>query len=103
MSNLNLRKLPDGLAKLAKENFLEIESEIPQHINALRKWIQEQPNLKTPLDDQFLVTFLRGNKYDLLKTQNMIKNFFITRQTISKVFTNRDPCDSKNDQIIQTG
>lgn len=99
----NLRKLSNGLAKIAKDDLLEIESEIPQHINTLRKWIQEQTNLKTPLDDQFLVTFLRGNKYDQLKTQDMIKQFFTMRQTISKVYTNRDPCDSKNGQIMKVG
>lgn len=51
--SLNIRKLSDGLEKIAKEKYFEDESTISMKIAALRKWLEEQPNLKTPLGQIF--------------------------------------------------
>lgn len=123
--SLNIRKLSSGLEKIAKEKYLENESELPAKLDALRKWLKEQPNLKTPLgmihfysffikfcikkkiyifaEDQFLITFLRCNYHNVENAQDMIKHFFIARIQLPKLYANRDPLDKKNDELLRLG
>lgn len=45
----NIRPLSSGLAKKAIEELFEVESRIPDDLEALRSWILKQRHLKTPL------------------------------------------------------
>lgn len=49
------------------------------------------------------MTFLRGSKYSLQRAKEKIENFFSVRQIMSDVFTDRDPRDAKNAEIVQLG
>lgn len=57
----------------------------------------------TPIDDQFLIAFLRGNKYDLDKTKRKIDLFFTVREDIPELMKNRDPLNKETAEILKLG
>lgn len=64
-----IRPLSSGLARKAKDELFEVESRIPEDIEALRNWIKKQPHLKTPLG-----MFYLQNLYNLLTYYLIKKN-----------------------------
>lgn len=93
-----IRQLSTQLAKRAQEELFEKHSEIQGHIEELRQWIINQPHLKARiglyesevristlcttiffLDDQFLISFLRGTSYNQQLARQKIDLFFTMR------------------------
>lgn len=99
----NIRPLTDELSKIAKEELNEVPEEISSHLTTLRTWISSQPHLIAEFDDQFLVTFLRGCKYDLERTKKKINCNFSVITSISDILTDRDPTDPAMLEIIRLG
>lgn len=99
----NIRPLTAELSKIAKEELNEVTEEISDQIATLRTWITDQPHLKAEFNDQFLVTFLRGCKYDLERTKKKINCNFSVITTISELLTDRDPMDPEILEIIRLG
>lgn len=55
------------------------------------------------IDDQFLITFLRCNYHNVEHAQDMITHFFTARVQLPKLYTNRDPLDKYNDELLRLG
>lgn len=100
---VNLRPLSDELAKKATVELNEVPERIEADIEALKVWIKKTPHLKCRMDDQFLVTFLRGCKYSLEKTKQKIDLFYTTRTLMPEMFLGRDPLEQKALSIIKLG
>ncbi|XP_055306928.1 alpha-tocopherol transfer protein-like isoform X2 [Sitodiplosis mosellana] len=79
-----IRELSPQLARRAQEEIFEKKSEIDGHIKALRQWILKQSHLKARTDDQFLISFLRGTKYNQALARQKIDLFFTMRSEITK-------------------
>lgn len=119
----NVRPLSDALARRAAIELNEVPDQIPYYIHTLREWLKSQLHLRTPLsnliswwkylyatsfttlyvDDQFLIAFLRGNKYDLENTKRKIDLFFTVRDEIPEVMKNRDPLRKEIDELLRLG
>lgn len=99
----NIRPISDELSKLAKDELNEVPEEISDRITTLRTWISSQPQLRAEFDDQFLVTYLRGCKYDLERTKKKIICNFSAITSMSDLLTDRDPTDPSLLEIIRLG
>lgn len=99
----DIRTLPISLAKLAAEELNEVPERIFSDIEALRNWINQSPHLKSRMDDQFLVAFLRGCKYSLEKAKHKIDLFYTVRTHAPELIKNRDPMNDHVRGMIRLG
>ena len=55
------------------------------------------------LGDQFLVAFLRRNKYNIEQTKYKIELFFYLRDLLPNIMKDRDPTKGKVAEILKLG
>lgn len=99
----NIRPLSAELAKKAQEELNEVPERIIDDIAALKTWMSKQAHLNARMDDQSLVTFLRGAKYSLERAKEKMDLYFTVRTLMPELFKNRDPTDPVLLEIIRLG
>lgn len=99
---LKIRPISAELLITAKEELNEVTDRISKDVDALREWISRQPHLNQNIDDQLLVTFLRGCKYSLERTKLKIDTYFTMKTTMPEL-SDRDPTDPVLLEIIRLG
>lgn len=100
---INVRPLCKALAVKVSRDLNEVPARVPEDIETLREWLLTQKHLRTPLDDQFLITFLRGCKYSIQKAKEKIDLFFTVREEIPELYRNRDPLDKRIGAMLKLG
>lgn len=100
---VNIRPLPEVLSKKAHAELNEKSERIQEDLNALRQWIAKSPHLRSRIDDQFLIAFLRGCKYSLERTKEKLDMFYTVRTMSPELIRTRDPEDPKIRDIIRLG
>ncbi|CAO1441843.1 unnamed protein product [Diamesa serratosioi] len=88
-----VRPLSYELQKVASEELLENPIRIPEDIALFRQWILKQSHLKSRIDDQFLLSFLRGSKYSLQKAKEKLDSYWTLKSMIPEFFGLRDPVE----------
>ncbi|KAF5291247.1 hypothetical protein FQR65_LT11425 [Abscondita terminalis] len=88
---MTLRSLTSELQKVANDELHEDVNRMQSDIEDIQKWIEKQPYLNIKIDEQLLVTFLRGCKWSLQKTKDKIQYFYAIRSLLPEFFENRDP------------
>ena len=76
-----LEKAKKDLNENVKQREIDIEN--------IKEWILKQTYMNSMVDDDFIIRFLRASKYSYAKTQEQIKNFWINRTEITKIFQDR--------------
>ena len=99
----NIRPLSASLAKLASEELNENPATIASDLQTLKDWIKQSPHLRGRIEDQFLLTFLRGCKYSLERAKQKYDMFYSVRAYIPEVMSDRDPTGVKMADIIRLG
>jgi hypothetical protein len=102
-STLNVRPLSSELAKLAAAELNETPDRLQSDLWAFKEWIKQCPHLKARMDDQFLITFLRGCKFSLEKAKQKFDLYYTVRSELPEVMLNRDPLDERLQTIIRLG
>ncbi|CAO1434153.1 unnamed protein product [Diamesa hyperborea] len=87
------RTLSYELQKVACEELNENPKRIPEDIALLRQWILKQSHLKSRMEDQFLLSFLRGSKYSLQKAKDKLDSYWTLKTMIPEFFGSRDPVE----------
>lgn len=82
MSAPAIRPLSSSLQAIAREQLHEEPDKIQENLDILKEWIQKSAHLRTRMDDQFLVSFLRGCKYSLEMSKKKIDMFYTLRTHI---------------------
>ncbi|KAJ6641038.1 Alpha-tocopherol transfer protein-like [Pseudolycoriella hygida] len=103
MSGPAIRPLNSDLQTVAKQQLFEEPEKIQENLEAFREWIRKSAHLRSRMDDQFLVTFLRGCKYSLEMAKKKLDMFYTLRTHIPEMITARDPLDQKLHRIIKMG
>ncbi|KAH8303673.1 hypothetical protein KR018_010860, partial [Drosophila ironensis] len=99
-----IRPLSEGLQKVAIEELNEVPSRVESDVAALREWLQKQPHLCSCLDNQFLLSFLRGSKFSLEKAKQKIDRFYSLQPAIPEVFNEHRLADDPQVlEIIRMG
>lgn len=120
----NVRELTPVLAKQAEAELNEVPSRTEEDLKTLREWILKQAHLTArlgeeltvldhivvmthwdlcPLDNQFLIAFLRGCKFSLERAKEKIDMFYTIRGAIPEFFSNRDPKSKELSKVIEKG
>lgn len=100
---INIRPLTPALAALAEKDLNETPERLASDLSSLKEWIRQSPHLRVRTDDQFLVTFLRGCKYNLEKVKQKFDLYHTVRSFMPEVMMNRDPLDERLQSIIRLG
>lgn len=79
------------LEDMARRELGETPEMKQQAINQLRGLISGEPSLNCPMDDAFLVKFLRARKYNLERTFDTVKKYFMYRRDMPEVFGGLTP------------
>jgi len=99
-----IRPLPPALQKVAIEELNEVPSRVESDIATLKEWLQKQPHICACLEDQFLLSFLRGSKFSLEKAKQKIDRFYSLQAAIPEVFNeHRLAGDPQVLEIIRMG
>lgn len=99
----NIRPISKELARKAQLELNEVPERMQEYMDALKLWLLQQPYLRARLDDQFLVTYLRGSKYNLEHAKKKIQQHYKIRSTLPEIFLNRDPLHEISLEIIRSG
>ncbi|CRK86626.1 CLUMA_CG000462, isoform B [Clunio marinus] len=99
----NIRILSKSLQRKAIEELSEIPENISHEIDEVKRMLQRLPHLRSRLDDQFLITFLRGARHDINRTVRKIEMFYTCRTSLPELMLGRDPLDPKILEIIRLG
>uniref|UniRef100_A0A8B9HXI4 Tocopherol (alpha) transfer protein-like n=1 Tax=Astyanax mexicanus TaxID=7994 RepID=A0A8B9HXI4_ASTMX len=87
---------PELVAK-AREELQEKPEWRLRDVQALRDMIlKEQPNLRTRLDDAFLLRFLRARKFDYDRAMQLLLNYHGSRRAWPEVFQDLKPSTVKH-------
>lgn len=100
---VDIRPLSPELQIVARDELNEDPEKVEQVLEKFREWIRKTPHLKSRTDDQFLVTFLRGCKYNMKRAQQKLDMFYTLRSHIPELMLDRDPMDQKLRAIIKLG
>lgn len=92
-----IRQLSPELLKIAKKELNEVPEKTPVFIETVNEWLKANPHLKIRSDSQFILSFLRGCKFNLDKVKQKLELFYSVRQKSPELIKNRDP---NNEQII---
>lgn len=91
-------------SKYAEEYLNETEGKRNASLIELRQWLKEaQPNLHARTEAKYLLPFLRGCKFDMIKTKKKITNFYRMRRDEPQWFTNRDPTLELLQDLVKLG
>lgn len=89
--------------QFAETNLGETEKNREDSIKKIRKWVQDNPKLHAKTDENSILAFLRGCKFNLEKTQQKINNFYVMKSERSEWFQNRDPTLPNLRELIHLG
>ncbi|XP_058460978.1 alpha-tocopherol transfer protein-like [Malaya genurostris] len=100
---VNIRPLPEALSEKARLELNERPERIEEDLSALRQWLAKNPHIRSRVDDQFLVCFLRGCKYSLERTKEKLDMFYTVRTMSPELIRSRDPLNPRTLEIIRLG
>lgn len=93
-----------SLEEIAKEDLGEDEITRAQSLSELRSWLQSQPHLvNCRTDDNFLLRFLRMQKYKVQKSCLVLEKYLTMRCHHPKWFKNLDILDPMLAELISNG
>lgn len=96
---LTFRQLTDSLQKLSKIHLNENPEQVKGNLNVLKAWINENQNFHFRMEDQFLISFLRGCKFNRERARRKLYSFYAIRSENPEIFKNRLVTDEMIDFI----
>lgn len=99
----NIREISPELAQVAVADFQETPERLSSCLEEIREWLQANPHVKPRLDDQFLVTFLRGCKYDMKMVKEKLESFYTVRTQLPEFFIDRNTKDERMCALLNDG
>uniref|UniRef100_A0A336LVV8 CSON005744 protein n=1 Tax=Culicoides sonorensis TaxID=179676 RepID=A0A336LVV8_CULSO len=101
--SLKIRELSVELSQKAKTDFDETPEKLEQSVSEIREWLKVNPHVKPRNDDQFLVTFLRGCKYDMNVVKEKLESFYTVRTQLPEFFIDRNTKDERLRSLLKSG
>lgn len=99
----HIKPLSKELQKVAENELGEVPDKMLKDLLTLRTWIEQQPHLNARLDEQFLVQYLRGCKYNLDKAKEKIDLFYTLKTKFPEFSNATDVNDEKFKRLYNYG
>lgn len=100
IETMAVRELRPDLLQKAMDVLNEDREQRDAYLKVLRDWADKQPHNLAKLDDQMLLTFLRGCKFNLERTKTKLDLYFTLRTTIPEFYKDRNLKDSKFQALV---
>lgn len=98
-----IRPLIPELEAIARQELNETPEALENGLRLVNEYLDASPHIKARRDDQFLVTFLRGCKYDIEQVKQKLETYYKVRSQIPDFFKERDVADEKYKRILRLG
>lgn len=98
-----IREITPQLAQVALRDFQETPEKLSNSLGEIREWLKDNPHIKPRTDDQFLVTFLRGCKYDMEVVKEKLESFYTVRTQLPEFFIDRNTKDERLLELLNAG
>lgn len=95
--------LGESAKEFAEKELGETDESREQAIAELRQWLCENPKLNAKTDDVSILYFLRGCKFDVERTKQKLRNFYVMKAERPEWFTNRDPLLPEIQELVKLG
>ncbi|XP_036141905.1 retinol-binding protein pinta [Monomorium pharaonis] len=89
--------------RYAAEYLNETDENKENAVAEIKRWIEENDNLPTQIDDFLILRFLRVCKFDLEKTKVRIQNYNKQRSKLPEWYKNKDPFQSELQEVLDLG
>lgn len=104
MSNGYVSSLDDDAKRYALENLNETEEKRDLALREIRRWLEEEKqDLHARLEDEYILPFLRGCKFNLEKTKAKLGNYYTMRRDRPEWFSNRNPLLPEIQELVRMG
>lgn len=104
MSNGYVSSLDDDAKRYALENLNETEEKRYLALREIRRWLEEEKqDLHARLEDEYILPFLRGCKFNLEKTKAKLGNYYTMRRDRPEWFNNRNPLLPEIQELVKMG
>jgi hypothetical protein len=99
MNVLDEISLDVAKAELAEEDTKTVENDIDN----IRSWLSKQEQIKSKLNSDFIIRFLRVAKYDYGRTQRLIESYWTNRTHCREFFDSRQFKSEKLSNLATSG
>ena len=72
-------------------------------LTTLKAWASNNPQLHINADDDSLIPFLRGCKFDIPRTQKKLTDYYTMKRDIPEWYANRDPTLPQIQDLVKLG
>ncbi|XP_019872712.2 retinol-binding protein pinta [Aethina tumida] len=93
----------DKAKQFAEEHLNETEENREAALKSIKQWIQDNSHLNARTEDEHILPFLRGCKFNLDKTKQKITNFYTMKRDRPEWFENRDPSLPELQELVRLG
>lgn len=100
---MEIRELSNELLEVAVRELHEVPGRLEKDVESIRNWMNQNPHLRLRSDTQFLVSFLRGCKFNLEKAKQKLELFYTVRQNSPEIMSKRDPNSESVVEMIRQG
>lgn len=85
---LHLDHLPSRIIQKAHDELNETDQTFAFALEQLKECIREDKNLKCPMDDEYLIQFLRARKFDGKRAFSLLQNKFQVKKSHPELYDN---------------
>lgn len=103
MSCLSIRPLSTELQEVARSQLFETDTNIAEDLKLLKEWIVKSAHIKARMDDQFLISFIRGCKHSIERTKQKIDMYYTLKTHIPELSDPINPFNEKTLAILKLG
>lgn len=93
----DVRPLNTALKLKTQDELNETTDKIAQDLHIFREWLSKTHHMKSRTDDQFLIAFLRGSKYNFDKAKKKLDLYYKRKIVAPEIFP---PGKATNPKII---
>lgn len=95
--------LNESALKYAKEQLNETKLKRFESVREIQKWLEENPKINSNKNEEAILPFLRGCKYDMERTKKKIKNYYDMKRDVPEWFLNRNPMLDHLQELFKLG
>ncbi|KAK5644742.1 hypothetical protein RI129_006042 [Pyrocoelia pectoralis] len=98
---MKIRPLRSDLQEKAIKELNEDPKRIPEMFEHIMEWLRKQPHLNVRNDDQLMIAFFRGCKWNLRNVKEKLDYFHSIKTFIPDFFENRDPLSPEIQNVLK--
>ncbi|KAK5642846.1 hypothetical protein RI129_009013 [Pyrocoelia pectoralis] len=100
---MDIRPLKHELQEKAIRELNEDTGRIQEAFDHIRDWLQKQPHLNVRKDNQTMIAFFRGCKWNLQAVKQKLDYFYSNKNRIPDFYKDRNPLSPEIQKVLKAG